>query len=579
MPAQSSAGKFKVEISGAEIPAEIDSLLTSAYIDRNSNQPDLFVLSFRDPDRLVLGKTGAQIGSKVKVTAFSTVAPGGDKLLSGEVTALEMQHDGSGTFTVIRGYDESHRLFRGRTTATYQNMTSADIASKVASRAGLQPGQIDATTPVHPYVSQNNLNDWTFLKGLAVDVGYEVLVEDGQLHFRQPSASSAAPAAGDLTQTNDPLQLTMGAHILKLRSVVTSADQVGEIEVRGWDPTQKKAVVGTASAGTKSATIGLDPPDLANVFGNGTFYGVGVPYNTQAEVDAAAKAIADQLGSGFAEVEAVARGNSKLRPGAAVSLSLIGRPFDGKYTLTSARHRYDADNGYTTAFTVSGRNQRSLLGLTNGGPGGGGPASGPPRVAGVVPGIVTDVADPNNLGRIKVKFPWLDDNYTSDWARMLQFGAGSGRGAVFLPEVSDEVLVAFDHGDWRRPYVLGSLHNSVDTPPLGDDLIDSTSGSVKRRGMISKNAHALLFFDDSSKDGAALMTGDRNLRISLNKGRSTIKISSNGKVIIESTDDVTIKSSAGISLEAQNTLSLKGASVSISADADVSVSGQPIKLN
>ena len=182
------------------MPQDVDNLLTSAIVDSNLHQPDLFVLSFRDPDRSVLSKTGAKIGSKVKVTAFSNAAPSGDLLLTGDVTALEVEHDGAGTFTVLRGYDESHLLFRGRYTETYQNMTAADIAQKVAQRANLQPGQIDSTSPVFPYVSQNNSNDWLFLKKLAADIGYEVLVEDGKLHFRQPASSSAGPVGREPDQ-------------------------------------------------------------------------------------------------------------------------------------------------------------------------------------------------------------------------------------------------------------------------------------------------------------------------------------------------------------------------------------------
>ncbi len=170
----------------------------------------------------------------------------------------------------------------------------------------------------------------------------------------------------------------MGAHILRLRSIVTSADQVGQVEVRGWDPSQKQKVVSTAPAGTSSASVGTSPSNLASIFGNATLYGVGVPYSNQTEVDTAAKALADHISSAFAELEGVARGNSKLRAGVAISLSLVGDPFDGKYTLTSVRHRYDASDGYTTAFTVSGRNQRSLLGpgvrgQPGGRPGGVGP--------------------------------------------------------------------------------------------------------------------------------------------------------------------------------------------------------------
>src|SRR5262249_40931746 len=151
---------------------------------------------------------------------------------------------------------------------------------------------------------------------------------------------SEGPTKGNLTNIDDPLALTMGAHILRLRSIVTSADQVGQVEVRGWDPSRKRTVTGTARAFTTSASVGTTPSELAHTFGAATLYGVGVPYSNQTEVDAAAKALADHVSSAFAELEGVARGNSKLRAGVAVSLSLVGDPFDGKYTLTSVRHRY-----------------------------------------------------------------------------------------------------------------------------------------------------------------------------------------------------------------------------------------------
>ena len=216
-------------------------------MDSNLHQPDMFVLIFSRPRPVRLVENRGKNRLQDKGDAFSDVTPSGDLLLTGDITALEVEHDGAGTFTVLRGYDESHLLFRGRYTETYQNMTAADIAQKVAQRANLQPGQIDSTSPVFPYVSQNNSNDWLFLKKLAADIGYEVLVDEGKLHFRQPASSSAGPSAGSLTNTTDPLALTMGAHILRLRSMVTSADQVGQVEVRGWDPSQKQKVVSTSS--------------------------------------------------------------------------------------------------------------------------------------------------------------------------------------------------------------------------------------------------------------------------------------------------------------------------------------------
>jgi uncharacterized protein involved in type VI secretion and phage assembly len=119
------------------------------------------------------------------------------------------------------------------------------------------------------------------------------------------------------------------------------------------------------------------------------------------------------------------------------------------------------------------------------------------RIYGVVVGVVTNNQDPDNLGKVKVKFPWLVENDESTWARVASPMAGANRGIIFIPEVDDEVLVAFDHGDVRAPYILGAVWNGTDKPPQekGNDdknnlriiksrsnhmiILDDTSGSEK----------------------------------------------------------------------------------------------------
>src|SRR6516162_486840 len=87
------------------------------------------------------------------------------------------------------------------------------------------------------------------------------------------------------------------------------------------------------------------------------------------------------------------------------------------------------------------------------------------KIYGLVVGIVTNNKDPDGLGRIKVKFPWLDDKLESWWARLAYPMVGKKMGFFYLPEINDEVLVGFEHGDVRFPYILGSLYNGVDKPP------------------------------------------------------------------------------------------------------------------
>jgi phage protein D/phage baseplate assembly protein gpV len=580
-PAQQPSNTFHIEIDGKALADDLVALLVSAFVDDSLTLPDMFVLTFRDPDRSVLERAGIEIGKRITISVISDASVGGEKLISkAEVTALEAEFEPAGTLTTIRGFDQSHRLFRGRRTESYKNVTYSDIAKQVAQRASLATGSIDTTTQVFPHISQANVSDWDFLKGLADKIGYEVSSIDGKLDFHKPADASHAPASGTL-QTDDPLQLTLGTNLLRFRSIVTSAEQVKEVKVRGWDVKQKKALIGSAPADTKAVTLSVKPASLADKFGSSTHVDVETPYDSQSEVDAAAKALAEEIAGSFAAFDGVARGNPKLKAGAAVSLGLAGRPFDGRYTLTTTRHVYDPHEGYTTWFTVSGHQERSLLGLTSG--------NGSRRtIPGVVPAIVTDARDPEGLCRVKLHFPWMSDSYESDWVRSVQPGAGTERGAMLVPEVNDEVLVAFEHGDIRHPYVIGGLYNGVDKPSSAvGSLIDGNSGAVNWRGFVSRTGHRLGISDESGKEHVELRTGDGKLVVLLDKAKTAIEITSGGKVTIKGTGDieissdanVKIKAGANLELEASAQLKVKGAQVSVEGSGPVAVKGTPIQLN
>jgi uncharacterized protein involved in type VI secretion and phage assembly len=343
----------------------------------------------------------------------------------------------------------------------------------------------------------------------------------------------------------------------------------------------KQAVVGRAGASSREAGVAVGPAELAQTFDVPTHTVVDRPVVDQQVADATASACAEALASAHAEAEGVAIGDPRLKAGAAVVLAMAGWPYDGKYVVTSARHVFDS-SGYRTHLSCSGRNDRSLWGLVGRGTGGSATssrASGPP-VPGVVIGVVTANDDPEDLGRVKVKFPWLADDYESWWVRISQLGAGADRGAVWLPEVNDEVLVAFDHGDTRSPVVVGFLWNGVDRPPLGDGLVDGTTGAVKRRGFVSRKNHRMVFLDDDGDSGVALLSGDDKLKLALDATATTITVKAAGSVEISGSQGVQITSDGAICIQAGQTLELKGKTgVTIDGGPKVDVDGSVIQLN
>jgi phage protein D/phage baseplate assembly protein gpV len=548
-----------VEIDGNPLAEDIAPLLVSAYVDDSRQLPDTFVLRFRDPNRMVLSKSAAKVGSSIKVSVQVADAVQPEPLISGEVTALEAEYDAGGTFTVIRGYDQTHRFFRGRRTASYQQMTASDIATKIAQRAKLQIGEVTATTTVFDHYSQAGQTDWEVLSALARANNLEIAVREGKFSFTSPTVASKAPPAGGGAST-DPLVLELGKDLLRFRSILTSAGQVGNVEVRGWDVATKNALTATEAAETKRIELPtVTPKALAKTFGDPTYVATDVPYRTQAEVDEAAKALADEVASAFAEFEGTARGNPKLRAGAAVSIDGLGEPFDGKYTITTSRHRFDPLTGYTTSFSVTGRQDRTLLGLASNGHG--------KAPAVIVIGQVSDAADPEKSGRVKLTFPWLSVDYVSDWARTVQSGAGKDRGWQVLPEVGDEVLVAFEQGDFRRPTVVGGLFNGVDTMPRGPmDLVDGGTGKINRRSMVSRLGHRVDLVDASGKEGVRVATTDEKLKLIMDHSGTTITLHADGKVVIEGTQGIAIDSASA-------NMELKGNQIKIKATGGVTVDG------
>jgi uncharacterized protein involved in type VI secretion and phage assembly len=194
-------------------------------------------------------------------------------------------------------------------------------------------------------------------------------------------------------------------------------------------------------------------------------------------------------------------------------------------------------------------------------------------VRGLAIALVTQNKDPDQLCRVRVRFPWYDESHESFWARMAVPMAGKDRGLVMIPEVGDEVIVGFDRDDIRFPYVLGALWNGKDTPPVSND-----DGKNDKRLLKSRKGHKLLF-DDGARgvvtiehvDGRRLTLDDDGVVLEDGKGNQ-LKIESNsGAITIQANGQLSIKA-ATISIEATGTLDLK-------ANATLSVRGSLVNIN
>ena len=150
------------------------------------------------------------------------------------------------------------------------------------------------------------------------------------------------------------------------------------------------------------------------------------------------------------------------------------------------------------------------------------------RIYGVLPGKVVDVADPEGMGRILVRFHTFASEENSYWARIATQYSGNDRGILFRPEVDDEVLCTFEHGDIQYPYVLGGLWNGQETPPDSDP-----ENNIKM--IVTRSGHKVTF-DDTP--------GSEKIEIKSKSGQKIVlddSLPSAGKILIETTPTGTVE--------------------------------------
>lgn len=612
-----------VQVGMGELPEAVRAKLVRTVVDTHLHLADMFELAFEDGENNVISALGVAIGTAVEVYGGAPGSGDAPMLISGEVTAIEGEYEGTVMNTVIRGYEKTHRLQRASRTRTFLDMTDSDIAKKIAREAGFRPDkvQVEDSSAVHGHLSQVAQTDWEFLKFRAAEIGFEVGVAAGVFFFRP--ASSATPsggsglggavsgAAGGLTGSG-PATLTFQDNLIMFHPRLSAGGLVSDVEVRVWDYHSADVVVGSAPVKTGTADLEADPADMG-----GGFMGLPIPVpklpkipflpsfgadpsttarlwvdrpaqsgpTTSAAVDEMAKGLAEHVASTFAEAEGLAYGDPKVQAGQPVKIEGVAEEFKGTWLITNARHTFVPEQGgYRVAFTVSGRQDRSLFGLASGGASAGQPA----RIQGSVIGVVTNNADPDTLGRVKLAFPWLAPYYESDWARVVQYGAGRKWGGLFVPEVGDEVLVAFEFGDVRRPYVVGGLINGKTEQELVAGAVKATGpfAQVVKRGIVSRLGNRIVFEDDEPAPDAPVPTAssitisdrDGKLKIVLDKatGELTILCDSSlppAAISIEQKGQggsINVKSAGDITLEA----TAPGA-VTVKGGAGVTIDGRP----
>jgi uncharacterized protein involved in type VI secretion and phage assembly len=195
------------------------------------------------------------------------------------------------------------------------------------------------------------------------------------------------------------------------------------------------------------------------------------------------------------------------------------------------------------------------------------------RMNGIVVGVVTDLRDPERLGRVKVRYPNLADQQ-SDWARLVTLMAGPDRGVFFRPEVDDEVLVAYEQGDPRRPYVLGSVWSKADTPPSQSGRAEDNDWRFVR----SRSGHVIKLNDKSGAETIEIVdkSGDNKIVVDTAKNRITI---SAGQVVTVEASTIELKGQAKVTVEAPDVELTASTSMTLKGGSSLTLQGGVVRIN
>ena len=570
-----------ITLDGQRVEGTIGTQLLSTTIVTDLNGPGSCEVVFSDPERSLLDRLGVDFGQSIEVNASAVEDRAEKPVFVGTVYGLEFQADESGCVSIVQAYDASYALRQQRAITAYNDMTDAELVRTLCGEAGVDIGTIEGGDSAQRYLAQFNESHWDFLRRRAVANGARLHADGDQVHFQPIPEAGGAPDPGD-HQSTDTHQLTPGRNVLYLRARMSASQLTEEVEVRGWDPVQKTEVTARQAVETASAVATSAAADVAAEHGTALRVAGRPSLATTSDCESLAGAYAARLANAFTYLEGKAYGDPGLVAGQAVSIGRSGR-FDGRYTLSSARHVFDQD-GYFTYVTVSGEHDRSLFGLT----GGRGGRDGGSLEAALYPAVVTNINDPDKLGRVKVTFPWLSADFESNWSRVMQIGAGPERGLLIFPEVDDEVLVSFIGGDASHPVVLGGLFNGVDKPP-SDGFDDLADGTVDTRSLRSRVGHGIVLNDKGGEEKIVIETSDQSVIVTLDQaagGAVTVEadgdvtVNAKGAVAVDAGGDLTATAKANVSVEATGNATLKaGGNLTLEASGVVEIKGAVINLN
>jgi Rhs element Vgr protein len=481
--------------------------------------------------------------------------------------AIRVKENGQSELT-IECRDEVVRMTVGRHSKYYTKIKDSDLLNTLVSSYTDLTCNMPDTSFIHEELVQHHLTDWDFMLLRAEANGMLVNTSAGTVKIATPQ-----------TNTTPVLQVNFGSSILEFEAEMDVRNQWNNVEARSWDYHNQVLFQADSSgipAWTEPGNIKASQLAQAIKLANYEMHHSG--YLQDQELQSWADGL--MLRSLLAKIcgRAKCTGFANVNPGDLVTVTGVGGRFNGNVFVTAVRQ--EVGNGMWDThiqFGLSPRRYAELFQDIDDRPAAG--------LAGGIRGLQVGICvqldgDPEGQGRILVKLPMIDNSSQGIWTRIASLDAGSNRGAFFLPEINDEVIVGFINDDPAQAILLGMLNSSAKPAPYPATAANNTKGFQSRSGM-------QIVFDDGEKSITLITPNNnkivlddtqQNISISDQNGNS-IKMDSTGITLLSSSGGVTITATTDMSLTATGDFSASGATASLTGDASASITATTVSIN
>lgn len=424
-----------------------------------------------------------------------------------------------------------------------------DIIEELVSDAGLSADVGDTGAALKEMV-QYHSSDWDFMMIRAETNSMICFCEDGKLIAKKPDFNADAS-----------LELLFGATLLEMDAEQDARDQYKTLHAQTWNYADQELTDVEANAPSLTEHGNISTDDLATAAKHdqkNIQHGAAVP-----EQQLQQWADAQFMRSKLSKIRGSAkfRGYAQVKPGQMVSLNGIGDRFNGKAFISGIRHELFGGEWNTVAqFGLDAEPFASKV-STNVLPA----AALVPSIKGLHIGIVTDLEDPMNEFRVKIKIPTISMQEEGMWARMMMPDAGDNRGFFFRPEVGDEVVVGFFHEDPNHAVVLGCMHSSAKAAPL------QQNNDNHEKGLYTRSEMKWVWNDDKKSFTTETPKGKK---IIIDEDAGTIELADeNSNKIVMNADGITIEAAKAVTIKAGTDLKLQAMNAELKADASGKLSG------